>query len=652
MSSGLSLFLRFLCVLYFDFASIWAIVLRGLYILGAWLLFSKFGVNRKLALVPWVREYQLGVCAKKETEGRVFCILSVVITALSVTGLFLTEFSELENPIIQTLIPLIAVLLASVFLMYFIYNIRIFSGLIRQLGLRKRWWLVPCIFNGVRCIPMLIWGLSSRYQPIQKGMPPAAGEITRPAGEGLKLHPKGYLRQIGSHLLRFIIMFVKQRDWMMVPMAVIMSGMLGIAVRNGFRSTMEMTLMGAYGMTVVCIWVGCFNSITSICRERELVRREFRLGLRMSSYLIADLLYQGLLCLFQTFVILLVTYQVGVDYSGAGLFTPWFIVDFGITIFLVTYAADMMSLCISALVHTPTTSLRILPFVLIFQLIFSEGLIPFPESVKPITVLSISSPSLTAMRAQTDINSREFSMVTTVLDMMDDTQIEQSISLGQVLDMLSDQDNPSIVALRKMKVGKVMTLREVLDTLLNDPKLDIVRDHEVFSLLTVGDILHAIREAGLLEKQMDIKIGVELTVGDILDYIISNKKVQEFRDKTLKIDTTMGAILDVVGKEKVQGLLQEKAIGLNYNPEYACTRENVLTSWLNILIFILVFPVAALIALQFIDTDKKSSGKGRRKRKKEELLPVNEDGEQDKDDQEKLVEQERNDGDTGDAGKG
>jgi hypothetical protein len=107
-----------------------------LYILGAWLLFSKFGVNRKLALVPWVREYQLGVCAKKETEGRVFCILSVVITALSVTGLFLTEFSELENPIIQTLIPLIAVLLASVFLMYFIYNIRIFSGLIRQLGLR------------------------------------------------------------------------------------------------------------------------------------------------------------------------------------------------------------------------------------------------------------------------------------------------------------------------------------------------------------------------------------------------------------------------------------------------------------------------------------------------------------------------------------
>ena len=174
----------------------------------------------------------------------------------------------------------------------------------------------------------------------------------------------------------------------------------------------------------------------------------------------------------------------------------------------------------------------------------------------------------------------------------------------------------------------------------------------MFSLLTVGDILHAIREAGLLEKQMDIKIGVELTVGDILDYIISNKKVQEFRDKTLKIDTTMGAILDVVGKEKVQGLLQEKAIGLNYNPEYACTRENVLTSWLNILIFILVFPVAALIALQFIDTDKKSSGKGRRKRKKEELLPVNEDGEQDKDDQEKLVEQERNDGDTGDAGKG
>ena len=64
--------------------------------------------------------------------------------------------------------------------------------------------------------------------------------------------------------------------------------------------------------------------------------------------------------------------------------------------------------------------------------------------------------------------------------------------------------------------------------------------------------------------------------------------------------------MDVVGKEQVQQLLQEKAVTLNYNPSYECTKENVMTYWLNILIFIAVFPTIALITLQFVDNDKEN----------------------------------------------
>ena len=599
----MTLFVRFLLTLYFDAAEPVFIVLRVLYMLGAWLLFSKAGLNPKWALVPWIREYKLGICADKEAEGRAFSIISIVITGLSEAALFFSEEGGLDNPILQALAPLIAVLLASVLLMHFIYNIRIFSGIIRQYGLSKRWWLALCLVDGIRVIPMLIWGLSRRYKPARRETNSEA-ERERQAADRHKMHASGRLGQFGSHFIRFLYMFVKKRDWMTLPMAAILSGLVGMAVKDGFRSTMEMTLTGAYAMTIVCIWNGCYNSIHVVCRERDMIRREHRLGMHITSYIFAHILYQLVLCLVQTCVIMTVTNQVGMDYSGPGLFTPWFIVDFGITVFLVTYAADMMALCISSLAHTPITALMILPFVLIFQLIFSEGLIPFPPMVKPFTVLSISSPSLTAMRSQADINTREFSTVTTVLDMMDETQINETVTVGQILDVLTDTENPSISTFRKMKIGKVMTLGDAMDSLVNDPRFEIIREQRILKVLTINDILSLIEETGLLDKYRDVEFGVDLTVGDVVDFAASNEDIQKYRDRGITIQTTLGKMLDIVGKEKVEELLQEKAVTLSYNPDYECTKDNVKTNWLNILIFILAFPVVSMIALQFVDNDK------------------------------------------------
>ena len=264
----------------------------------------------------------------------------------------------------------------------------------------------------------------------------------------------------------------------------------------------------------------------------------------------------------------------------------------------------MMAFCISSIVHTPVTALVILPFVLIFQLVFSEGLIPFPSMVKQFTVLSISSPSFSAMRAQADINAREFSTVTNVLEMMDETEINETITLGQVLDLLTDESNPKIAAFRSMKIGRVMTVGEAMDSLMDDPNFEVVRKQPVISVLTVGDILSVIKDTGILEDYREVEFGVDLTIGDIADFAAANEDLQPYRDKGVTIQTTLGEMLDVVGKEQVQQLLQEKAVTLNYNPKYAYTKENVGTNWFNLLIFILVFPTAALIALQFIDNDR------------------------------------------------
>ena len=154
--------LHLLLTLLFDSYVPFHIAFRILYIVGAWCLLKKSGLKGWYSLIPWFREYQLARCASREPEGRVYFITSMVITILSMLNICL-QWNQ-DDPTLMTFVPLILAVLISVMIMHFIYNIRIFGGLIEVYGVRRRWMLL-CIIDELRFLPMLIWGLSKKYQP-------------------------------------------------------------------------------------------------------------------------------------------------------------------------------------------------------------------------------------------------------------------------------------------------------------------------------------------------------------------------------------------------------------------------------------------------------------------------------------------------------
>ena len=123
---------------------------------------------------------------------------------------------------------------------------------------------------------------------------------------------RGRGAQVFIYLGKLLRMFVYQSDWKVLPMAALIAGLVGMVVRRKFFVNMEGTVMGAFAMVCVCIWNGCFNSIQVICRERDVIKREHRSGMHISSYITAHMIYQALLCLMQVVVTLVVTKQVGV----------------------------------------------------------------------------------------------------------------------------------------------------------------------------------------------------------------------------------------------------------------------------------------------------------------------------------------------------
>ena len=216
---------------------------------------------------------------------------------------------------------------------------------------------------------------------------------------------KGRLTQIPIYLGKFFRMFVYANDWKVLPMSAIIAFLVAKVAATHICETMEGTIYGTLALSCICIWNGFFNSIQVVCRERDIVKREHRDGMHISAYISAHVLYQAFLCFSQTVITVAICRAAGLKFPKSGFITPSFDFDIGVTIFLTTFTADMMALMISCIARNTTSAMTIMPFVLIFELLFSGTVFELSGIAKKFTDLSIAKWSINCLAAQSNYNS-------------------------------------------------------------------------------------------------------------------------------------------------------------------------------------------------------------------------------------------------------
>ncbi len=252
-------------------------------------------------------------------------------------------------------------------------------------------------------------------------------------------HP-GRFSQTFIYLGKLFRMFLFQNDWKVLPMAAIISGLVAFVVGGNLYKTMEGTMTGAFALACVCIWNGFFNSIQVICRERPIVKREHRSGLHVSSYVAAHMIYQAFLCAAQAAITLFVCINLKVTIPGESLITRWPVVDIGITLFLVTYCADMLALLVSSIARTTTAAMTVMPFLLIVQLLFSGGFFNLPQQAMPLTNLTATKWGLTALCIQGDYNSLPMVSIWNSAVKLKNVEVEGEKPLLEVLSYIEEND--------------------------------------------------------------------------------------------------------------------------------------------------------------------------------------------------------------------
>ena len=258
---------------------------------------------------------------------------------------------------------------------------------------------------------------------------------------GNDVRHRGGFRQIPIYIGKFFRMFIFMDDWKVLPFSALIAALVSYAVGDTMFVTMEGTMKGSLALTCVLIWNGFFNSIQSICRERNVIKREHRSGMKIGAYLSSQIIYQAFLCLMQAVITLAVFYMAGMKRVSSGVVTPFFLVDLAITFFLISFSSDMLALMISAVSKTTTFAMTVMPFVLVFQLVFSGGVFALQGGASILTNFTIAKWGMCAICAICGYNSLPIFTVWNQLQNLKGYEYEGMYPVQMVVDNIERTGN-------------------------------------------------------------------------------------------------------------------------------------------------------------------------------------------------------------------
>ena len=173
-------------------------------------------------------------------------------------------------------------------------------------------------------------------------------------------------QQIPVYFRKFARINIRESAWKYILFSGIIALIIGGIVDGLGHSGVFVTVSG-------CIWLGIFNTIQSVCKEHDIINSEYRQGMNIGAYVIAQVLWQAVLCLIQALVmfVVLIPFQFYSGVDGKNLILLF------LSFYVLIFGAAILGLMVSCIASTPTTAMTIMPFILIVQLLMCDDRVMF-----------------------------------------------------------------------------------------------------------------------------------------------------------------------------------------------------------------------------------------------------------------------------------
>lgn len=175
-----------------------------------------------------------------------------------------------------------------------------------------------------------------------------------------------------------------------------------VADKNIFK-IYESTKSMLFALSCSGIWIGLFNSIQEICKERVILKREYMANLKLPGYIMSKFVLQSLLGMIQS-VILTYVFLAIVGKDKNGIFLHSFKLEILCTVWFTILASVSIGFIISSIVRSGDKAMAVAPFVLIVQLLFSGILFSLKGIGEKISYFTVSRWSVEALGSIAKLN--------------------------------------------------------------------------------------------------------------------------------------------------------------------------------------------------------------------------------------------------------
>lgn len=175
-----------------------------------------------------------------------------------------------------------------------------------------------------------------------------------------------------------------------------------VTVENTFKSYFDAQSM-LFCLSCAAIWVGLMNAIQEVCKERNIVRREYMSDVHLSAYVCSKLAVQTMLAIIQCGLMLTV-FVLTIGVPDKGVIFGNSAIEMMITLVLVTVSSSSLGLLVSSLVKNADRAMVFAPIILIPQLLFSGILFELQGATEMLSWVCVSRWSMQAFSNTADLN--------------------------------------------------------------------------------------------------------------------------------------------------------------------------------------------------------------------------------------------------------
>lgn len=262
------------------------------------------------------------------------------------------------------------------------------------------------IYNMIAEAPWLWEKRFAEFGKVHKG----AEAETKKAELG-KVRKEPALRQFLILLRRYAELMKndRQRVAVLLLQPLLIALLLNVVADKNIFKIYESTKSMLFALSCSGIWIGLFNSIQEICKERVILKREYMANLKLPGYILSKSVLQAALGFVQASILTFVFLGlVGKDKKG--IFLEHFSPEILFTVWLTILASIAMGFVISSMVKSGDKAMAAAPFVLIVQLLFSGILFTLKGAGEWISYCTVSRWSVEALGSIAKLNRLELKL--------------------------------------------------------------------------------------------------------------------------------------------------------------------------------------------------------------------------------------------------